>query len=539
MRSSMNITLPDSVEELKRMYIILTEKFNTLEKEQESKLKEKDTRIDFLLEELRAFKRFIFAHKSEKWTASDKMQAFLFNEAEQTANSETKNDDVKVSGHTRKKPGRKALSDSIPRVVTVHDIPEEEKKDKDGNELLKKIGEDIKEDLVFIPAKIFVEKHVYPKYVFIRPSVQEYINGNFPPEIISAPRKKDIIPRSFATAALLAYIAVSKFMDHIPLYRLERIFRRIGVELSRQTMANWLIVLAKPLRKLIVVMRSDLRKNTIMTADESSLQVIAEPDRSAQQKSWMWLFTTSDISRPILIYKYDQSRAGSVPRKMIGKIFKGHLMTDAFSAYDSCENGRVTLIACWSHVRRKFKNAFDDAKSELSEKFLFVIQRLYLIEKKLRDTKADESEILRIRKNESLPLLETFHQMLIEHQLKISAGGLLGKAISYAMNCWPRLTAYAHTGHLPIDNNFTENYIRPFALGRKNWMFCFSPFGASASAVLYSVTQSAIANGLDPYEYLTYLFEKLPYLKTRKDFEAVAPHRIDPAVLKMSTAGKN
>ena len=355
----MSLALPHNITELKQMLLDLIEKFKTLEvisKSQESKnkeqaiqIEEKDALIDSLREELRSFKRFIFAHKSEKWTAADKAQAFLFNEAEQIAEAENKKPSIEVKSHSRKKPGRKALSDSIPRIEIVHDISEEAKKDKDGIELLKKIGNDIKEKLIFVPAKLYVEKHVYPKYVSIEPVLKEDINGNFPPEIISAPREKDIIPRSFASVSLLAYILISKFMDHLPLYRLERIFSRIGVDLSRQTMSNWLIAIAKPLRKIVVVMRSDLRKLNLATADESPLQVIVEAGRSAYQKSWMWLFTSSAIARPILIYKYDPSRAGPVPKKMFGKNFKGHLMTDAFSAYNIFDAVMVKLLGCWSH----------------------------------------------------------------------------------------------------------------------------------------------------------------------------------------------
>ena len=221
-------------------------------------------------------------------------------------------------------------------------------------------------------------------------------------------------------------------------------------------------------------MRSDLRKLNLATADESPLQVIVEAGRSAYQKSWMWLFTSSAIARPILIYKYDPSRAGPVPKKMFGKNFKGHLMTDAFSAYNIFNAVMVKLLGCWSHVRRKFKKAFDDSKSELSGKFLFIIQKLYYIEKQLKESNADENEILKTRLRDSVPLLESFHNLLLEYQSKITAGGLLGKALSYALNNWDRMTKYAYTGHLPIDNNFTENYFRPFVVGRPRTSMYFA-----------------------------------------------------------------
>lgn len=239
----------------------------------------------------------------------------------------------------------------------------------------------------------------------------------------------------------------------------------------------------------------------------------------------MWVFTNNNAEQPVVLYRYADNRAGKNARRMTRK-FSGHLMSDGFSGYDACASDKITLIACWAHVRRKFKAAYDDSKSDLSAQFLQIMQSMYKIERCLRLGKVDAATILEVRQKSSQLLIAEFHALLIEHQAQVLPKGLLGKAIGYALNLWPRLTHFADTNELPIDNNITENAIRPFAVGRKNWLFSYSPRGAFASAALYSVLQSAIANDLDPYLYLRFVMERLPNLRSFGDFKAIAPNRV-------------
>ena len=477
---------------------------------------------NLLREENRQLRRFLFAHKSEKWKKEDHKQALLFNEIETTAKVNTA-EKISVKSHKRKKAGRRPLSNSIPRVEIRHDLRKDEKTCTCGHPL-HHIGDDSREELEYIPAKIYVEKHIYPKYACKH-------CANATPEtakVITSPREKRLIPRSFASSGLLAYLIISKFQDHLPLYRLERIFARLGVELSRQTMANWLIHVAMSLRRLLVVMRQDIQQGNIMTADETPFQVLKEPGRTHTQESYMWVFTGHTPERPVVLYRYAQTRAGINARRVTRK-FRGHLMSDGFSGYDACASEKLTLIACWAHVRRKFKQAYDDSKSELSAQFLQLIQNLYMLERYLHRAEADYATVLEMHTKVSKQFIVEFHGLLIKHQPQVLAKGLLGKAIGYALNNWSRLTIFAEHGHLPIDNNVTENAIRPFAIGRKNWLFSQTPRGAFASSALYSVLQSAIANGLDPYKYLKHLLQRLPYLKTRADFVSVAPQHLNPS----------
>ena len=499
--------LPKGVAELKALLLI--------SRKENKQLAEK---VDSLSEENRQLKRFLFAHKSEKWIAEDKKQMLIFNEVEATATKEEKYQNI--PSHKRRKAGRKALADSIPRVEIPHDLLDEEKNCASGHEM-QKIGEDIREELKYVPAKLYVEKHLYPKYACKH-------CAKVTPEaatVKSAVREPQVIPRSFASPGLLAYLIISKYQDHLPLYRLERIFARLGVELSRQTMANWLIRVSFSLRRLLVVMRQDIQKGKIMTADETPFQVVKEPGRTYDQESYMWVFTNNDDEHPVVLYRYAETRSGKNARRVTRK-FSGHLMSDGFSGYDACASKKIILIACWAHVRRKFKAAYDDSKSELSAQFLQIIQNLYRIERYLRRADVDAETNLEMRTKVSRQFLNELHALLIAQQSHVLTQSLLGKAISYAMNLWPRLTIFAQNGELPIDNNITENAIRPFAVGRKNWLFSITPRGAFAGSALYSVQQSAIANGLDLYQYWVFLLAQLPRLKTRADFQSVAPHRV-------------
>ena len=425
-------------------------------------------------------------------------------------------------GHKRKKAGRKPLSDKIPRVEVLHDLKEGEKTCSCGHEL-RHIGDDSHEELKYIPAKIYVEKHIYPKYACKHCAITTPETAT----ITTAVRERRLIPGSFASPELLAYLIISKYQDHLPLYRLERIFARLGVELSRQTMANWLIHVAFKLRRLLVVMRQDIQSGKIMTADETPFQVVKEPGRTYDQESYMWAFTNNDDQNPVVLYRYADNRAGKNARRVTRK-FAGYLMTDGFSAYNACESNKIVLLACWAHVRRKFKAAYDDCRSELSAKFLEIIQQMYFIERCLRRAKVDVATSAEVRSKVSKQHIAEFHTLLVEQQAHVLTKGLLGKAIGYALNLWPRLTIFADSGDLPIDNNITENAIRPFALGRKNWLFSQTPRGAFASSALYSVQQSIVANGLDPYQAWVYILKRLPHLRSAADFRSIAPHCIRP-----------
>jgi len=485
----------------------------------------------WLLQQLKLAKNFRFAHKSEKWIKQDDKQAFLFNEIEISSKPQKEKEEyVEIKAHKRRKKGRKPLDPSLTRIPVLHDISAEEKICGCGSEL-RHIRDDVNEKLEFVPAFTPVEKHTYPLYVC--DNCDRDIDGHGK-VVVSAPREPSIIPKSFATPGLIAYIMISKFLDHLPLYRLERIFKRLGVELGRATMSNWMIKCSKKFLRIIACMRRDLHQGKLIQADESPMQVLNEPGKPNRSKSYMWIFRGGDdIERPIIIYKYHPTRAGEVAKNFIGKKFKGVILSDAYSGYNIfTKNENIINANCWFHVRRKFKESLDVEKEVDAKEALLIIQKLNNVEDEIIERKLSDDEILKIRQEKSKPLVEKFRLYLERMKLRgVNPKSLFGIAVNHALKIWPRLLVFLDIPYVPIHNNRIENDVRPFALGRRNWLFAGCPMGAVASMTIYTLIMSAIANGLDPYIYLRYILEKIPYAKTRADFHALAPNKIKKEII--------
>lgn len=533
--------LPNNIDQLKSIIFSLKRENSLLQiKEQQQKEVEKNILLEKekLEEEIRRLtievemlRKLKFAKKSEKWTKEDTRQALLFNEAEIDVPEkieEEKQITIDVKPHTRsKKCGRKNINDDIPRVEKIHDIEESEKTCSCGHQRTH-FGDDINERLVFIPARYYVEKNIYPKYVCRK---CDKSNDGSQASVISAERKSYLMPKSIATPSLISHILISKFIDHLPLYRLEKIFRRIGVEISRKIMSLWLIIIGRKLRRILAVMRHDMMKYNHIGVDETRGQVLNEPGRKNEQKSFIWAFRGGGNSDPpILIFKYHPSRAGKVAAHFIKKCFRGTIMTDDFSGY-GIFSGRqgVTRGLCWAHARRKFKDAVDIEKSPEAAKVIKMIQFLYAVEKRIKTKDMSAEKKLRMRKILSKAYLLRIRSYL--DAIKTNPSSKLGQAIAYTLDNWNLLINYVDYAQMPIDNNIVENMIRPFALGRKNWLFMGSPKGALASMAHYSILQTLIANNLDPFMGMHYILVKLPYAKTWKDYEALAPHRLTHEIL--------
>jgi transposase len=281
---------------------------------------------------------------------------------------------------------------------------------------------------------------------------------------------------------------------------------------------------------LLNLLEDEVLEGNFINIDETTLQVLHEPGRSPTSKSYMWLFRRGDPEKPILIYKYHPSRAAKVAMKFLGD-FHGYVQTDGYVGYnflDSVED--VVHIGCWAHARRGFSNVLKSLgkkpKSSSANKALQFIKKLYKLEKKARKAKWSCDEIYRMRQGEAKPILDEFKKWLSKEILLTPPKGLLGKAIAYTLNQWKRLAGYIKDGCLTIDNNMAENSIRPFVIGRKNWLFSGTPKGAEASALLYSLIETAKANKLEPYAYLRYIFGKLPVASSLEDYEALLPWNI-------------
>jgi hypothetical protein len=313
---------------------------------------------------------------------------------------------------------------------------------------------------------------------------------------------------------------------------------RLGVELSRQTMANWMIRGADCLKILYDRLKVRLLERDILHADETTLQVLHEEGRAPESKSYLWLYRSGRDGPPIVLFEYKPTRAGDNPKEFL-KGFRGYLHADGYSGYHSVEG--VTLVGCWAHARRGFADALKALSPQAQKKAvaaegLAFCNKLFEIERDLKD--ASPEERLAARRERSAPLLAQFRLWLSEKSATVLPTGATGKAIGYCNNQWKPLTAFLLDGRLELDNNRSERSIKPFVIGRKNWLFANTPKGASASAVIYSMVETAKENGLNPTAYLTHVFERIPNINTKDvaEIEKLLPTFKDlPAELRMST----
>ena len=324
-------------------------------------------------------------------------------------------------------------------------------------------------------------------------------------------------------------IITAKFVDGIPLYRQEPQFVRMGIPLGRGTMALWAIRLGGTfVVPLINLLNELLRAETLIHGDETRLQVL-KSDKSPTADHWIWVRAAGPPGQRIVLFDYDPSRGGTVPMRLLGG-FKGILRTDGYGVYDdAAEVLGFTHAGCMAHARRYFDEARKAGDSMHAKTALDFIGKLSLIERVLwdRDRPCTPAKRLTIRQQQSAPIMAEFHTWLEALAPKVLPEGRLGKAVHYALGQWSKLSVFLTHGEVPLTNNRCENAIRPFVLGRKGWLFADTVKGAVASANLYSLVETAKANGVEPFAYLSFLFERLPYLKSVEDFEAVLPWAVD------------
>jgi transposase len=478
----------------------------------------KDQKIAALEEELRLALHKRFAASSEK-TSPDQLN--LFNEAEVTAAAPIADKQTTtVPEHERKTRGRKPLPDHLPRTRIEHDIPEADKTCACGCRKTC-IGEATSEQLDIIPAKIQVLQHVRFKYA-CRSCEGVDDDG---PTVITAPMPLQPIPKSNASPGLLAYIGVAKFVDGMPLYRLEPRFRRIGVEIPRNTLAGWMIRCGALIEPLINMMQSRLLDYDIIQMDETTIQVLKEKGRAPQSQSYMWVRRGGPPDQTVILFDYETSRSGKVPARLL-EGFRGILQTDGYEGYAAVTRGNdVTWVGCLAHARRKFDEALKAQKKKgrggLAKQGFDFIQRLYRIEREARERDLDANQRKALRDEKAKPIWSELRQWLDGALGQVPPKSLTGKALAYTHKQWPRLIRVLDDGRIEVDNNLCENAIRPFVLGRKAWLFADTPAGADGSARLYSLIETAKANGLEPYAYLKRVFTDLPAAIAGEDDQAI------------------
>lgn len=476
---------------------------------------QRDAHIASLQEQIKLLLQKRYGTSSEK-TSND--QLGLFNEAEEEVLSDAEaSESTTVKAHTRTSKPRITLPDHLPREDMIYDLPEAEKVCPHDSTPLKCMGSDDHEQLDIIPATIKIIRHKRLKYTC--PCCNQHI--------VTAKKPKQPIEKSIASPSLLSYIATQKYADALPLYRQSAMFKRIGIEIDRTNMANWMMKCGELSQPLINLLMDHLHQQPCLHMDETTLQVLDEPNKTAQSKSYMWVMTNTG-ERPACVFQYSDNRSQRVPLELLSHD-NSALMLDGYDGYQkACDDYGIKRLGCWAHARRKFKEAQDvqpKGKIGKADQGLAFIQKLYAIEKTIKEEPPNKRH--QVRQNEAKPILAKLKDWLDKSLLTVPPKTAIGKALVYLNNQWERLVGYIDAGHYPIDNNAAERAIRPFTIGRKNWMFSKSQAGANASANLYSLIETAKANELNVFEYLQRVFKELPNAETAEQVEALLPWNIE------------
>ena len=485
----------------------------------EEAIQRRDAHI-LLLEELLRLRRIQrFAASSEKLH-----QLQLFDEAELEADMDALlaqlPDDLPQTAEAKAKPRQRGFSASLLRERIELTLSEEQKAGASKVFFTK-----VKEELQFIPAQLKVLEIWQEKAVFERDGEEV---------ILAANRPVHPLGKCIATPSLLGYIITSKYADGLPLYRLEQMFKRLGQEVSRTSMAHWIIRLDEVFQPLMNLLREEQNHATYLQADETRIQVLKEEGKTAQSDKWMWVTRGGPPGRPAVLFEYDPSRAGSVPVRLLDG-FSGILQADGYSGYSQvCKESGLTRIGCWDHARRKFIEATQAAPSVAKGKSkpgaskadvaLGYIGKLYAIEREQKER--SDAERYQTRQTRSMPLLAELKTWLENNVGKVMKGSLTRKAMEYTLGQWSYLVGYCERGDLHISNVLAENAIRPFAVGRKAWLFADSAQGAKASATCYSLLETAKANDLEPSAYINYVLAQIGEADSLEKLEALLPWNV-------------
>ena len=481
-------------------------------------IQHKNSRIKILEDYIKALNQKQFGASSEK---QDVIQAeMLFTEVESCTETDEpvqadafENEITVVAEHTRKKK-RVSIPKELPRVDVIHDLPDADKFCPHDGTALKQMGSETHDQLDIIPATIQVLHHIRLKYAC--PCCEQHL--------ITAQKPAQPIEKSIASPGLLAFIATQKYVDALPLYRQVESFKRIGIELDRSTLADWMQKCGLLLQPLINLIHEKVLEQKYLHMDETIVQVLNEPGRAAESQSYMWVLRSTLPTCAAVLFHYEPTRSGSVPTLLL-QDFSGALMADGYPGYNAvCNKNSITRLGCWAHARRKFIEAQKiqpKGKTGKADQGLAFIQSLYRIEHMLNDKTSEEK--LMARQQQSKPILEKIKIWLEKSLPQTPPQSPIGKALYYLHNQWAHLINYVCNGDYPIDNNAAENAIRPFVIGRKNWLFSASQKGAVSSANLYSIIETAKANGLEPYAYLKRIFTELPNAKTLEQMESLLP----------------
>ena len=474
----------------------------------------RDAVIEKLTHEVAILKRHKFAQRSEQL---DAVQGNLLDELIDGDLSAIEAELAKLAPaeaptKAKKQPKRAPLPPELPRTL-IHHEPENTQC-RCGCQL-KRVGEDVSEKLDYVPGEFTVERHIRGKWACEQ--CETLIQAPVPPQVIN---------KGIPTAGLLAQVLVAKYSDYLPLYRQERIFGRAGLTIPRSTLAAWVGTCGVQLQPLVDALRNVLLQHNVLHADETPVSMLA-PGKKKTHRAYVWAYCTtpfSDLSG--VIYEFAPSRAGEHARSFLGD-WQGKLVCDDYSGYKAGFNKGITEIGCMAHARRKFYDLHKANKSELAAQALEYIGQMYQIERAVKDLPLDKRQAIRDEKVR--PIADALHQWMLAHRQKVPDGSGTAIALDYSLKRWKALTRYLDDGAVPIDNNWVENQIRPWALGRSNWLFAGSLRSGQRAAAAMTLIQSAKLNGHDPYAYLKDVLTRLPTQKNSA-IDELLPHNWTPGI---------
>lgn len=486
-----------------------------------------------LEQQLKLYEEWIRLNREKKYGASSEkympgqLMLPIFNEPEDTAlplSTEPEFDVVVPATRKRPKGKKQDMLRGLPIEVVEYNLSDEERSCPACGEQRHAMSTEERLELKVIPAQISVVKHI--RSVYSCRNCEKNATEN---QVITAPMPKAAFPKSLASPSLVSYLMDMKYVKAVPIYRMEQDFKRQGLMLSRQTMSNWMIKASRTyLVPLYERMHEILLTKQVVHADETEVEVLHEPGKEPSQKSYMWMYRTGSDSKPLVLYDYRTGRSGDYAKEFLAG-FHGYLQVDGYAGYNKVDD--VTLVGCFAHARRKFDETLKALPKEkatpeysLAAKGFDYCNQLFAIEKKIETLSFEERYKERLEK--SKPVLDEFFAWVEKLEDPMNPEGVLpksslGKAVGYASRQKEKLLAFLEDGRLELSNNRAERAIKPFVIGRRNWLFCNSQQGATASSVIYSIIETAKENEISPFQYLKYLFEVLPTI------EDITPARID------------
>jgi transposase len=463
---------------------------------QREKLRSRDSEIEHLKLVIAKLRRMMFGTKSEKVTREIEQLELRLEELE-TRRSERSATTAAVTDGTNK-PTRRPLPEHLPREVHTH-LPQQDSCSQCGGEL-RKLGEDVSEMLEYTPASFKVIRHVRPKLSCTKCDV-----------IMEAPAPSRPIERGLAGPGLLAHVLVSKYADHLPLYRQSEIYARAGVDLDRSTLADWVGATSHLLTPLVDAMRKHVLASSKLHADDTPVPVLA-PGMGKTKTARLWTYVrddrpAGDTSPPAVWFAYSEDRKGEHPKQHLSN-FSGILQADGYAGFHHLyEGGKIREAACWAHVRRKFYDIHVANGSAIAAEAIECIGLLYDIEREIRGKPAHVR--VEIRQARAHPLMDDLHRWFHKTLAGLSRKSDTAVAIRYALSRWRALTRYLDDGSIEIDNSAAERALRTVALGRKNYLFAGSDAGGERAAAIYTLLGTAKLNGLDPELYLRHVLERI------------------------------